>query len=52
MGTIFVNTFSNILCTCYTDAHITLKPKQNVNIIEVIGYKKADDVPIGDIKYG
>jgi len=52
MGTIFVNTFSNILCTCATNAFITIKPKNNVKIVDIIGYKNSERIMLGDIKFG
>ena len=55
MGTIFVNTLSNILCTCAANAVVSLEGKNGTKIVEVVGYedwKSTKMIELGDIKYG
>lgn len=38
MGTIFVNTLSNILCTCANNAFVIVEAKNETEIEKVVGY--------------
>ena len=60
MGTIFVNSFTNILTTMCTNAELTLKLSDDNKIVELVGFKetkarknaKQAKIPVGEIKFG
>ena len=60
MGTIFVNTFTNIITTICNNAELLVKLENENKILEIVGFKdtkakksaRQAKIPLGNVKYG